>query len=440
MEIGKDFSKLVAPPYDVISAEEQEAFYQADPHNVIRLILGKKKIGDSDWDNRYTRSAETFKRWESKGILVRSPQPNVYVTSLTYEPGEGEPPRTRWGIIALVRIEDEDSGVILPHERTFSAHRDDRLKLMRACNAQFSQIFGLYEDREDRVLEACRKEMNSSPLVEFDFRDGTHHQMWVIQGSALFNRIAEAMEDKRIFIADGHHRYETARNFRNIMRARYGRRPANRSYEYVMMYLSNMRHEGLTIRASHRLVKRVKDFHLEPFINQAAQWFHISTMPFTGFDLHRECTALKQALQKEGMSNTAIAFYMHGADRCYLMSLKPGAREEMGDDLHHSLKQLDVLVLSRFLLQKGLGFKKEDLDDEEIFQYQSSMKSAIEEVRAGNHVMTCLLNPTKREHVREVAANGLVMPRKSTYFYPKVISGLVFNKIDPYETIKTPPY
>ncbi|UCF55778.1 MAG: DUF1015 domain-containing protein, partial [Deltaproteobacteria bacterium] len=247
-----DISTLMAPPYDVISEEEQEEYYQTDPYNVIRLILGKKKTGDSDWDNRYTRSADFYKRWESEEILIRTDSPSMYATSLAYDPGEGSGERVRWGLIALVRIEDEDSGVILPHERTFSAHRDDRLKLMRACSAQLSQVFGLYEDPENSVFGALKKAIQAPPQISFQFNDGTSHQLWVIQDRSISRKVADAMYNKSIIIADGHHRYETSRNFRNIMRARYGWRPANRSYEYVMMYLTNMNDVGLTILPSHR--------------------------------------------------------------------------------------------------------------------------------------------------------------------------------------------
>ena len=166
-----DLSRLVAPPYDVISEDEQEAFHQAHPFNVIRLILGKKKIGDSDWDNRYTRSADQFRLWESNDILVRSDRPSVYLTSITYKPEDGGGTRLRWGLIVLVRIEDEGSDVILPHEKTFSAHKEDRLKLMKASSAQFSQIFGLYEDSENRVSGYLESIIEAPPDIFFDYKD-----------------------------------------------------------------------------------------------------------------------------------------------------------------------------------------------------------------------------------------------------------------------------
>jgi uncharacterized protein (DUF1015 family) len=434
--VRQDFANLVAPPYDVISEEEQEGYYQADPYNVIRLILGKKKTGDCDWDNRYTRAADDFKRWLSSGILIGTQQPCIYVTSLTYDPGNGRAKRTRWGIIALVRIEDEESGVILPHERTFSAHRDDRLKLMRACHAQFSQIFGLYEDPDDTVLDACRETMEGRPQVAFDFNDGTSHQMWILSHPFLFKKIRQAMSPKSIFIADGHHRYETARNYRNMMRARYGRKPANRAYEFVMMYLSNMSDEGMTILPSHRLIKRIVDFQPDVFLDTLSPWFEIEVMDHPNLDPAQGAAFVKERLEQAGRRNSAIAFCGHQAAQWHLLTLKEDVRDQMGEDLHPSLKKLDVLVLSRFILQKALGFTKADLDNEEIIHYESSIEKSLMQVQNGQHQMAFLLNPTKMEHVKEIAGNRLVMPRKSTYFYPKILTGLVFNKIDPHEIIQ----
>ncbi len=438
LSFGQEFSRLVAPPYDVISEQEQEEYYRSHPNNVIRLILGKKKTGDTDWDNCYTRAADYLRRWEADEILVRGSRPAIYLTSLTYRPQDSAVERTRWGFVALTRIEEEDSGVILPHERTFSAHKDDRLRLLRACNTQLSQIFALYEDDSNEVLDACKEHINHNPAVSFEFKDGTKHAMWILNDTSLFRQIGEAMRDKTIFIADGHHRYETSRNFRNIMRARYGKRNPNRSYEFVMMYLTNMNDQGLTILPSHRLIKWAPGFDLNAFLRKAASWFEIDEIPLSSHDHHANATAIEKELARKGKKTSAIGFYPNESDCCYILTLKEEKRPLMGDDLHPALKELDVLVLSRFLLQKGLGFSLDQLDDEENFHYQSSLSQAIASVEKGLYQMAFFLNPTKIEQVKEVARNFLVMPRKSTYFFPKVISGLVFNKIDPHELIE--PY
>jgi len=433
----RDLSLLVAPPYDVISEAQQDALYKADPKNVVRLILGKKKTGDSDWDNRYTRAADYFRRWESDGTLIRADHASLYVTSLTYDLGDGSPPKTRWGFISLVRIEEEDSKIILPHERTFSAHKEDRLKLMRACSAHFSQIFGLYEDREQITSGAFQRAIDFPPHLSFELDDGTSHRMWILQSRSLAATVAQAMREKTIFIADGHHRYETS-HLRNILRARYGQRPENRAHEFVMMYLTNIHEEGLTILPSHRMIKKVPGFQLAPFLETVARWFHVEPLSLKDMSLQAQCEFLKERLRTSGQWTTALVFQCRESDLHYLLTLKPGASQDLGEDLHPSLRKLDVMVLSRLLLQRSLGFSREELDNEEIFHYQSSLPEAISSVKSGKYEITFILNPTKIEHVQEIASHSLVMPRKSTYFYPKVLTGLVFNKIDPHELIPVP--
>lgn len=433
-----DLSKLVAPPYDVISREEADAFYEQDPHNVVRLILGKKKKGDSDWDNTYTRAANYFHRWQDEGILVRTPGPALYLTAMSFRTEEGGRELTRLGLIALVRIEEENSGVVLPHERTFSAHKEDRLRLMKTCNAQFSQVFGLYDDPDHAVLGAFESVLHSPPRAAFRMPDGTSHRLWVIRDESLARHVARQMSSKSILIADGHHRYETARNYRNMMRARYGRRPGDRAYEYVMMYLSNMNDEGLIILPTHRVIRYAPGFRLEKFMGIITEWFQIRKSDFPKERIADRAASIKKRLAASGARRPAFFFFPGTGEHAYELTLKPGASDQMGDDLHPALRKLDVLVLSRFLLQRGLGFTKADLDNDELIHYESSMKRALSLVAEGSHQMAFLMNPTRMEHVIEIAGNGLVMPRKSTFFHPKVITGLVFNKIDPHERIPIP--
>ncbi len=428
---SKDISSLLTPPYDVISEEEQEYYHQLSPYNVIRLILGKEKVGDTDWDNKYTRAAELFKKWQETGILVRAKNPCIYLTCISYEI-KGKI-KHRWGIIGLVRIEDPDSKMILPHERTFSAHKEDRLRLMKACSAQLSQVFGLYSDPANRIIELVKEKVDiKSPLIDFEFRDKTRHKMWIIENEpSLFRQLFELFKEKKIMIADGHHRYETSRNFRDIMRMRHGRNP-NKSYEFVMMYLANMEDEGLTVLPSHRLLKKVEGFELNRFLEEANKFFEITESPIL------DEQEIEERLLKLGRNNNAFVFFSHGSKEIYFLSLKESAKDKIGDDLHPALKKLDVLVLSRLIFQRIFGFSKEDLDNPKIFHYTTDMGKAIEQVKRGEYQMVFLLNPTKIEDVKEVTSNSLIMPRKSTYFYPKILTGLVFNKIDPDEIIQLP--
>lgn len=431
-------SKLMAPPYDVISPEEQDALYQASPYNVVRLILGKKKTGDSDWDNRYTRTADTLKRWVGSDVLVSSPNPAMYVTSMTYDPGDGSGRKTRWGLIALVRIEDEGSEVILPHERTFSAHKDDRLKLMRATGAQLSQVFALYEDPENQVMGCFQEASELPPDLAFDFADSSSHRLWIVRHQSAFSEAAAAMKGLKLFIADGHHRYETARNYRNMMRARYGHRPSDRSFEFVAMYLSNMTDPGLTVLPAHRLIRLLGDEPETAFPQGLDRWFDMSPVPWPLSEADGRAPEIRALIEEAGRTTVAFGCFRHGDEQGLLFRLRPGAEHEMGDDLHSSLRKLDVLVLSRLVFQRSLGYSQAELDNDRRFLYESDMRRALTSIARGDCSMGFILNPTKISHVREVASNQLVMPRKSTYFYPKVLTGLVFNRMNPNEHIQVP--
>ena len=432
----ENIGNIITPPYDVISEKEQEEYYNAHPNNIIRLELGKKKDGDSDLDNRYLRAADYLKKWESEGILTRPVQNAIYLTSHTYDPGDGGNKRVRWGFVSLVKIEEEGSGVILPHERTFSAHKDDRLRLLKACSTQLSQVFGLYDDSGEKILDMLRSFTGAPPEVSFTYKDGTDHKMWRITDSEAIKKVADSMSNKSIFIADGHHRYETSRNFRNFMRESFGK-SSEKSYEYVMMYLSDMGEEGLTILPSHRLIRRTEDFNPVNFMEKSQRWFDIEKMVFSPVDAKDRALRIKSSLAEKGSENSAFVFHCSKDSDYYLLSLKTGVMDKIENDLHPSLRKLDVIVLSRLILQKTLGFTKADLDNDGIFQYNSSITSSISLVDSGDCEIAFLLNPTKIEQVQEIARESLVMPRKSTYFYPKVLTGMVLNKIDPDDSIQT---
>jgi len=377
-------------------------------------------------------------RWESEELLVRHPLPSIYLTSIEYESPDTIETKTRWGFIALIRIEEDDSSVILPHERTFSYYREDRLRLMRACNAQFSPVFGLYEDEGNEIGSMYTTVTNSPPALSFRDFDGDYYKMWEINNDSIIKDIVTKMSSKSIIIADGHHRYESARNFRNSMRARHGNHQLNRVYEYVMMYLTNITDKGLTILPTHRLFKSYPNFKIEKFLSSAKKWFEVTSFPFATHSQKDVTTVFLDTLKKYSQNTTAIGFYHSGTENYYVLSLKSKAREEIGDDVHSSIKKLDVLVLSRLILQRILGIKRDELDNEKIIQYESNTNGALTSVHSGNYQMVFLVNPTKIEQILEITGNSLIMPRKSTYFYPKIVSGLVFNKIDPYETVYTP--
>jgi uncharacterized protein (DUF1015 family) len=431
-KLYKDLAPLLAPPYDVISEEEQDYFYLIHPHNIIRLILGKKKTGDSDWDNRYTRAADYFKRWLEEGILIRSKTPCIYITSMTFKNSRSGNSFKRWGIIALVKIEEPDSKVILPHEKTFSSHKEDRLRLIRACDAQFDQIFGLYEDPKGNIKEILRFTSSLTPTFKFVFKDETEHELFTIKDPNLLVTIYEQFLDKSILIADGHHRYETSRIYRNIMRTKYYPRPSNRAYEYTMMYLTDMEDPGLLILPTHRLLTTAPVTKLDHILTSTSSYFKITELNI------EDPYVVNQLLMEAGRKVPSFVLRHWDTRMSYLLELLPHAWDAIGNDLDPAVKSLDVMILSRLLFQRVLGFRPEDMDRDDIFHYTAELPKAFDAVRNKGYFMAVLMNPTKINQVKEVAKKGLVMPRKSTFFYPKVLSGIVLNKVDPYEIIYVP--
>lgn len=417
-----DLGSIVTPPYDVISPGGQERYYSAHPYNVIRLELGRTGPEDTNLNNRYTRAARTFTDWLAEGALVRGAQPCFYVTAQDYQAGKVK--RTRWGIVARVRIEDAGSGVVLPHEQTFSAHKTDRFRLMEACRAQFSQVFSVYQDPKRDLEEAFTHCRSLSPEVSFSAPDGSSHRMWAVSDPEVIGTVEDLFRDRTLYIADGHHRYETARNYRDMVRG--GKAPSvDGPHEYVMMYLSSMDDEGLTILPYHRLLSAGFPLDVAAFADCISRWFTVEEQSAGRL----EPAVLESRLAASGNAGSSFAVFA-GDDLCLLLRLKPDADNDMARDLHPALRRLDVQVLSELVFGKALGLTPEDLGDDGLFQFDSSIESCLAKVGAGQARAAFLLNPTPIEDVREVALAGLVMPRKSTYFHPKVITGLVLNPLD----------
>ena len=422
-----DLGPLVTPPYDVISASEQEEFYRADPYNVIRLELARAKPTDSESDNRYTRAAETFRNWLREGVLLQARKPCFYITAHSYRVGEDL--RTRWGIIARVKIEEEGSDVILPHEQTFPAHKTDRLKLMEASRAQFSQVFSVHEDPES-VLQSIFSSCESiHPQASFSFKDGSSHRMWTMPDTETMRTIQNAFKNRPLYIADGHHRYETAGNYRNTVRGK-GVAAEGDAHEYVMMYLSSIDDRGLTILPYHRLLTANAPFDPDAFAAGASEYFTVAPIRMEGVN---EAGAIGAGLAEAGLQSPSFVVCTRRGG-CCLLKLKPGAFEHMPEDMHPALRRLDVQVLSELVFQKTLGFTTQDMGNDQLFRFDSSIESCLAKVRSGDAEAAFLLNPTPIDDVREVAGAGLVMPRKSTFFHPKVLTGLVLNPLEDYES------
>lgn len=424
----KNLREVVTPPYDVISPEEQDAFYEGHPHNVIRLILGKAYPTDTETDNWYTRAAADFEKWQTERMLVRDTEPAFYFTEIDYS-AHGTL-ITRCGLIALVELAGFDSGIILPHERTFSETKSERLRLMEVCHANFSPIFSLYPDPENRVIDHLKQAVaGESPDIDFEDRDGFRHRLWRVTDRGTIDAVATHISHKPLYIADGHHRYETALNYRNKRLAENPACPADASFRYVMMYLSSMHDPGLTVLPAHRLIHDVTGEQLDTLLDRTRPFFETQT--FHGTDQKKIETDFLNHLGSHSSKGNAIGVLMKNSNAFYILRLKEGVMDHLfADTLPDTLKQLDVTVLTQVVLHKILELDERDLDNPSKISYTSKVSEAIDAVRKDGYALAFIMNPTKIEQVQKVADARLIMPRKSTYFYPKVITGLVLNKID----------
>jgi uncharacterized protein (DUF1015 family) len=419
-----DMGDVVAPPYDVISPEQQEAFYNQHDNNVVRLILGKAQPGDTGPSDIHARAADYFGQWMESRILSQDDKPAFYFTSVTFPVDEQR--ITRYGIIGRVRLEPFDKGVVLPHERTFSKIKSERLQLMQACHTNFSPIFGLYAD-DDRILERL-VELSRNHVPDMNFVDSQEfgHKLWRIVDKEVQLQIASAFKDQCIYIADGHHRYETALNYQDWARQNTPGFDENHPANFIMMSLSSLQDPGLLILPAHRLLRGVPLEELDSLMGRIEKHFEILTFP-TESGLNLAVRAIDHAMT-EHADQKAIGMYCKQMSVLSVLLLKDGIMEQMfADDVPEALRDLDVTVLTRLLMMELLGFDQSRLDDATAIGYATTTHAAVQAVEGGQADLAFILNPTKIEQVQKVARHGLIMPRKSTYFYPKVGSGLVFN-------------
>lgn len=420
---------VVTPPYDVISAQEQNLFYERHPNNTIRLILGKPEKNDTYHDNPHTRAAGYFSEWMKTGVLKRDEIPSLYLSSMQFE-WDGTQ-YTRFGLIALVRIEPFEKGIILPHEKTFSRVKTERLNLMKACNTNFDPVFSLFPDEKNLLLKLTQEIQSQSPDIDFIDHFNQRHRLWRLSDPDIHRYAATALASESLFIADGHHRYETALNYRNWMMEKEGGISSDHPANFVMMYLSSMKDPGLVVLPAHRLLKEVDDKMMAAVLEKGRDFFDIVSMPFDPVSREKVEGRFISELRAMKDQNT-IGLLHKGNSAFYLLTLKTDAMEKLfSDTIHPTLKELDVTILTHLIFIELLGFDQQRLDNEQLIGYKSRDRDAIDSVIAGEYDAVFLLNATKIEQVRSVAQNRLTMPRKTTYFYPKVVAGIVQNVLTP---------
>ncbi|MDA8139822.1 MAG: DUF1015 domain-containing protein [Desulfobacteraceae bacterium] len=419
-----DMAAVVAPPYDVISPKEQIAFHERHPNNVIRLILGQVKPEDHSGDNVHLRAGRYFQQWLSEKILVPDAKPTFYLTTVDFS-SNGHAYQ-RLGLIGRVRLEPFDKGIILPHERTFSKVKSERLMLMKACHANFSPIFGLYADGND-ILDSLRAiTQQQSPATDIIDDKGHRQRLWCLTEEKTTRALTAFFSTRRIYIADGHHRYETALNYRNWVKENTSGFSSDHPANFVLMSLSSMVDPGMVILPAHRLLKQLPTEDVSALLQKLAEYFQILPVSVDK-GLHDAVAAFNQLLEQNAQRH-AIGLYAKDRSIFQVMVLKEGVMDRLfKGQIEPALRDLDVTVLTHLIMMELMGFDQARLDDETKIAYRTNSKDAVAAVNEGEAALAFILNPTKIEQVQRVAESGLIMPRKSTYFYPKVISGQVFN-------------
>ena len=394
---------LATQPYDKISPAMRERYLEASPYNPVRIILGKPAPDDGETNNVYTRAARHLEDWIGSGILAREAEPSLFAYFQEFtDPDTGER-LTRKGFIGLGAVEDYSAGVVHRHEQTLSGPKRDRLELLRHTRAHLGQLFMLYPDPERAIDRTLDQAAAGEPAMAVQDEYGAIHRAWKIAEPERIAGIQRLMQPKKLLIADGHHRYETALAFRDA-------NPQLEDARRVMMTFVNMHSPGLKILATHRLIDNLAGFDATRFLEKAASGFRV--------ELVDSSDALRKAWSEPHEGRSRIGVAIHGSDRLCLLEAGRGPREP------------DVAVLHQRLLGGVLGIGEEAVREERYLRYVRGLDTAIELVRGGSAQMAFLLKATPIGEVADISFSGGVMPQKSTDFYPKLLSGLAIYRLE----------
>ena len=412
-------SEVVTQPYDKITSGMQERYYAASPYNLVRIILGRREQGDDTVQNVYTRAAAFGRKWRQEGILEQDAAPSVYSYSQTFTAPSGKALERR-GFIALGRVEDYAAKVVYRHEQTLAKPKADRLELLRATRVHYEQLFLLYEDSGeiDRALGTEEK-----ATIEVGDEYGVAHRVWPISNASVIDWLREKMQDKKLVIADGHHRYETALNFRNECRKEAATGNGEAPYEFVMMTFVNMNAPGLLVLPTHRVVHSLESFSAAEFQKACGEFFRVEEV---GEPLDAERASAR--LEERGRTGTALLAL--AKDRTLLLDSPKATTARFLAGLSRRQQALDVVQLHRCLLEGVLHLSEESIRNQQNLSYLRDAAEAMAMVRSGQANVAFLMNPCPVQKVGEIAFAGEVMPQKSTDFYPKLLSGLTAYALD----------
>jgi uncharacterized protein (DUF1015 family) len=421
-------SRVLAPPYDVIDQEERQQLLARDPHNAVRLILP-----EGEGDAKYAEAARVLDAWLAEGALRRDQRPALYRYHQVFTSAElGGRTVIRRGFIAAVRLHRFDERIIRPHERTLSGPKVDRLKLMEATRAHFSQIFTLYSDPAGETDRAFHAAETRPAALDGTTSDGTRHIIWRVDDGETIGRVARVLAPLKLYIADGHHRYETMLALRDRMRERAGGSLESHSPgEFGTLFLCNMDDPGLVVLPIHRLVFGLASFQADSFLAKVGRWFEAT--PLAG--AARDAAAVRRALDEASHLRPSFVAAFPGRDPVLLSLRGTITPESVGVRGAPAVSGLDVSVLHGLVLEQALGIDRAAQEAQTNIDYVKDTAKALERVAAGHGQVAFLMHPTRVDQVKAVADASEFMPQKSTFFYPKIASGVVINPIRPEETL-----
>jgi uncharacterized protein (DUF1015 family) len=429
------FDRVLTQPYDKISPAMQEKYYAADPHNLITVEKGRAYPNDTPQNNVYTRAAGAIEAWIRNQVVVQDPAASFYSYTQEYTVPGMEERRTRRGFIGAGKLEEYSAGVVFRHEHTLSGPKADRLELLRHTKTHTGQLFMLYADAEKRI-DALLSEAESAAAPATEMRDeyGVRHRLWVIAEPQRVAAIQKAMENQKLVIADGHHRYETALNYRNECRTRNGKIDPEAPYERVMMTFVNTKSEGLMILPGHRVAAHIHDFSWSGVRRYLEPWFTAEEFPFSGSGERSEAKERFLAKLTNSRAKRAIGVYPDpepGKRAFYVLTLREGVSlAQLLPNVSPLQRELDVVLLHEGILEPALGITPQAVTAEANLTYEREASAALEAVDSGRAQIAFLLNACDVEQVMKIATAGEVMPQKSTDFYPKLLSGITMYRVE----------
>ncbi|KYK23571.1 hypothetical protein AYK24_10630 [Thermoplasmatales archaeon SG8-52-4] len=417
----KNLDSVMSPPYDIISEKMQNELYDKNPLNFVRLILGKQNSSDDEKENRYTRARNYLFKWLEEQTLIESDKPAIFPYKIEYKINSQK--KLFNGFFILLKL-DPEYKFVRAHEKTLSKPKADRLNLTRACKANLEPIQLLFIDKNDKIREIIDKSLNE-PLINVSGYDGFNHKLWKLENNDIISNIQDELKEKILFIADGHHRYQTAINYANELKQKTCEKDKNAPFNFRMVILANIFDEGLAILPTHRLIKK-SNLNIEEIIDKIGDYFNIEEkkVKISG----KNYSQISDEIINDLKTDKEHKFVLYIKNKYYILTLKnESIMDSFAKDKSKIWRTLDVSILHKIILEHIMDINQDNIEDH--VKYTRVNEEAIKFVEEEIFNFSFLMNATKIDELKAVAEAGEHMPQKSTYFLPKMLSGLVFYKM-----------